>query len=112
MKDESQQQVPPNIVMLAHKTLQPSPTRFTDYPDYDIWVTNHLRQNYFVHTISVDGKEWSVGEKAANGLMIKRFVYHAQSGWQAIFEENSELYSQAVKILKKSVKARELLKKD
>lgn len=105
---ESQQQVPPGIVALAHKTLQPSPTRFTEHPDYDIWVTNSFRQNYFVHTISVDGKEYSVGDEITWGSKklnhsIKSFEWKPDTGlWQMWIDKASciSCYSDDHDILK------------
>lgn len=98
MKDESQQQVPPGIVAFTHDG---DIFHLYNSVKYEDWVKANLEAGHAIDTISVDGNKWSVEDKVANGLTIKRFVYHAQPGWQAVFEENSELYSQTVKILKK-----------
>jgi hypothetical protein len=56
-----EQKVPPGIIRFATK----QGTLYFQYPhsDYDNWVNFHLTEGSTIHTISVDGKEWSVWDE-------------------------------------------------
>lgn len=95
--EKSNEDVPAGIVALAHKTLHPSPTEFKGHiGDYNRWITQRFRENYFVYTISVDGKEWSVGENiriegSKDNLPIlfqgeiRKFTFENSGIWTANF---------------------------
>lgn len=84
--NESQQQVPPGIVRFKTK----EGTLYFQYPhsDYDNWVRFHLTEGSTIHTISVDGKEWSVEEDVdcnMGGGIIKELRY-IEGNWVAFME--------------------------
>lgn len=82
MKDESQQQVPPNIVAFKNESgIWPIPQR----PPYADWVKHHLNQEIpsTIHTISVDGKEYSVEDETNKGSIAEFFF--TTEWWCAIY---------------------------
>lgn len=95
MKDESQQQVPPGILAFKRNDGQIRAFNHPDPIDYAYWFKVNIDLGNTIHTISVENKEWSVGDETSYGKIL-RLIWH-NDVWIADTEQRNDLYVKKLK---------------
>jgi hypothetical protein len=86
--------IPPGVKIFTNKG--GSLWYYDPYKTYENWVKYHLDMKHIIHTISVNGTEWSVDEWYNHGgkehYQIKAFYWDADRGWRIETVDESYCY--------------------